>query len=287
MCYINYGIAVMKRIICLAFIFLFASPAFASSTFTQEQKGEIGKIASDYLIEHPKFLIEASKKLQQQQMQDQQRKVADLIIGKKPGSGSIKQLLDTKATPWTGNGDGDVAIIEFFDYQCMFCSKVNPAFELLEKSDKNVKFIFKDYPIFGSQWAASNYAANVGVKAFNQGGSMLYQKYHNQIFDSGKNEGKLKISDVNKVAQKLSIKLGSSKVSDKVHKVDLISSISENMKLGEKLQAMGTPFIIVLPVKGATVENMTVFSGYPANPQGGTKAAVKALQKAIEKARKK
>lgn len=274
----------MIRVCIILIMGLFISVAQASGTFTPEQKKQIGKISADYLVQHPDFLLKASKKLQEQQMKKQQESFAKIVAGQSPlGKKVPKQLLQDKQTPFKGPANASVAVIEFFDYQCLFCSKVNPAFEALEKKNSHIKFIFKDYPIFGSQWAPSNYAANVGMLAFRQGGSQLYMKYHNRIFDSNKYEGKLQDSDIKKIAEDLHIDLSDahSSITSK-----LLPSIQQNMTLGKQLEIMGTPFIIVMPVEGANVDNITVFSGYPANPQAGTKAAVDALQKAIDKAGK-
>jgi len=273
------------RILVALMMSFFVCLAFADSQFSAGQKEQIGKIAADYLVAHPEFLIQASKVLQERQQKEQQTALSKTISGYGKGGKKIhSQLLSDSHTPFVGPKNGSVAVIEFFDYQCLFCNKVNPAFEAIEKNNPNVKFIFKDFPIFGERWAPSFYAANVGVMAFKQGGSALYKQYHNAIFDSGKDEGKLKFADINKIAQSLKINLGTNKVSDESAKVKPADSVKANMQLGGQLQIMGTPFIIVMPRQGANVDNITVFQGYPANPQAGKKAAVDALQKAIAKA---
>lgn len=267
----------------------------AEKRFSVEEKKEIGKIATDYLVEHPEFLIQASKKLQAQQAQKQRDNYVQLVMGNgKTGKEVPQKLLHDSDTPYVGPDNAKVAVIEFFDYQCVFCSKVAPALEQLikDKTNSDVKFIFKDYPIFGSQWDASDYAANISKIAFDQGGGELYHQYHNKIFGTGKDEGQLTIKDINEVAKSLKIKLGkymhsdSSKEKDaKKEKVELLPSIEQNMKFGNSLDIMGTPFIIVMPVNGANKDNVTVFSGYPSDPQKGVSAAVKAMQDAIDKAK--
>ncbi|MFA6032152.1 MAG: DsbA family protein, partial [Myxococcota bacterium] len=44
----------------------------------------------------------------------------------------------------------DVTIVMFSDYQCPFCRKVHPVVENLMASDKKVKLVYRDWPIFGA-----------------------------------------------------------------------------------------------------------------------------------------
>lgn len=53
------------------------------------------------------------------------------------------------SSPYAGNANGDVKMIYFFDYRCGFCRKNHPTITKLLDEDKNLKIIFKEYPIFG------------------------------------------------------------------------------------------------------------------------------------------
>ena len=66
--------------------------------------------------------------------------------------------------------------------------------------------------------------------------------------------------------------------------IPLLPAIEKNKSLGRDLGIRGTPFIVVMPTQGANAHNTTVFAGYPTNPADGMDMAVKALQKAIDKA---
>ena len=285
----------MTRSLITFFIALFAT-VVAAKEFTASEKEQIGKIASDYLVENPNFLIEASKKLQQQQMEEQQSNYAKSALEKD----NLKRLIQNTSTPYIGPKNAKVVVIEFFDYQCLFCSKIAPSLLTAVKDNPDVKFIFKDYPIFGEQWKASNYAANVGIHAFKQGGSKLYHKYHDAIFATGKDEGKLQVADINKIAKKFKVAIANA-AEDKAKsrkskaenasdsaagsdKIALLATVEDNMELGKDMHIQGTPFIIVMPTEGATKENTTVFAGYPVPPSKGEAAATQAIQDAIDKA---
>jgi protein-disulfide isomerase len=51
--------------------------------------------------------------------------------------------------PAVGNPDGDITIVEFFDFQCPFCRKVHPELRKVMKEDSKVRVVYKDWPVFG------------------------------------------------------------------------------------------------------------------------------------------
>ncbi|MFZ9036398.1 MAG: thioredoxin domain-containing protein [Francisellaceae bacterium] len=185
-----------------------------------------------------------------------------------------KMLLDDAKTPTVGPKDAKVAVIEFFDYQCVFCHKMAPAIEKIMENNPNVKYIFKEFPIFGQRWEASQYAAEMGIAAYMLDGSETYLKYHNAVFASGKDEGKLTKADVNKAATQAGIDVTKAQalITSKKVKEDIASDMALGMS---KLNIMGTPYVIVMPTSGADAGNITVIPGY---------AQEKDVQAAIDKA---
>jgi protein-disulfide isomerase len=51
--------------------------------------------------------------------------------------------------PVAGNPDGDITIVEFFDYQCPYCRKLEPELGQVVHDDGKVRLIWKDWPILG------------------------------------------------------------------------------------------------------------------------------------------
>ncbi len=52
--------------------------------------------------------------------------------------------------PATGNLDGDISIVEWFDYQCPYCRKLEPELRQVVEDDGKVRLVLKDWPILGS-----------------------------------------------------------------------------------------------------------------------------------------
>ena len=221
-----------------------AAPA---PVFTPEQESQIGKIAADYLVAHPEVLVQVSRTLQQQQQARQQMAIAVRVMDNQDA------LLRDKDTPAVGPENAGVAVIEFFDYQCIYCSKLAPELESVMKASPDVRFIFKEWPIFASRWENSEKAAERGLDVWKQKGAAGYMTYHNALYHSGHNEGQLTIDDIG-AAAKAAGATGEAQG-------DYRSLLESNNTLAQALELTGTPGLIVMPVKGATPKNITVFPG--------------------------
>ena len=226
----------------------FSSTAHASApqpVFSPEQEARIGEIAADYLVSHPEILVTVSNKLQEQQETRKQKMFALNVMENQAN------LLHDPDTPAYGPDTAKVAVIEFFDYQCVFCSRFAPELEKVMKAQPDVRYLFKEWPIFGGRWEASLQAAQQGLTVWQQKGPQAYVTYHNAIYATGHNEGKLTAEDILAAASKAG--LAASVPGDHT------ASLEKNSNLAEELGLTGTPGIVVMPVSGATPDTITVF----------------------------
>ncbi len=230
--------------------------------FTAEQEARIGQIAGEYLLAHPEILVQVSQKLQQQQHARAQLRFAIKVMEHQG------ELLNDPDTPSTGPDDAAVAVIEFFDYQCIFCSQLAPVMEQIMGDSPDVRFIFKEWPIFAQKWPASENAALQGISIWKEHGGKAYMAYHNGLYRTGHNEGKLTAADIDAVTASAGLKV---QPAGDHHDV-----LARTDALAQALDLTGTPGIIVMPVKNATPDAITVFPGM---------ATAEQLQAAIVKAR--
>ncbi|BAJ00352.1 DsbA family protein [Shewanella violacea] len=261
----------MKKILIPILIALGVSGCDAGkldiTDLNQDQKDQLGQIASDYLIQHPEFLIKASEKL------NQQKKAEMAQHSTETAKAMVKQLTQDEKTPFIGPKDAKVSVIEFFDYQCVFCAKITPIVNQLIQDNSDVKFVFKETPIFAQRWESSLYAAKMGQWIFEQKGSEAYASYHDNLFATGKNEGKLTKEDIDKQAQSAGVQVADFKMSEL--KAD---GINENFQLFSELGFQGTPALIVMPTSNPSIENIKIIGGF--DPEG-LKAAIAAIKKNI------
>jgi protein-disulfide isomerase len=64
--------------------------------------------------------------------------------------------------PVAGNASGDISIVEYFDYQCPYCRKVEPELRQVVHDDGKVRLIWKDWPILGSMSVTAARLAQAG-----------------------------------------------------------------------------------------------------------------------------
>ena len=62
---------------------------------------------------------------------------------------SRDSVLKDPGIPAAGNPQGDITIVEYFDYQCPYCKKVHPVLSEVVKDDGKIRLVYKNWPIFG------------------------------------------------------------------------------------------------------------------------------------------
>ena len=138
-------------VICISSV----AVAFAEQ-FTNDQKTEIETIIHDYLINNPEVIEKAQEELDRRK-EEEARIRAEKLISDKEGLlfSSTKQAL-------MGNPEGDITLVEFFDYNCGFCKRAFADVLKIIEEDDQIKVIMKEFPILGEQ---SVEAAQISIVA--------------------------------------------------------------------------------------------------------------------------
>lgn len=218
------------------------------SKLTAQDKEEIGKIAKDYMVAHPELLIEMSDGLKAKQQEAQAKQLEE---NTKIAIAMHEQILNDKDTPFIGPENAKIAVVEFFDYNCVYCSRVAPELKVIMKNNPDIKFIFKEMPIFENRFPSSKLAAQVANKVFKEKGNEAYLKFHDAIYETKHFEGELTTADIQKAAKLVG-------VDPKVKADDFTDKIETNMKLSEKLGIHGTPSFIFMPTANQNPDNTLI-----------------------------
>jgi protein-disulfide isomerase len=162
------------RAILIAFALLLAAVGgyalkeFAAARDSTEApaSSSIDQQISQYLKDHPDEVL-AALKLAQANAEKQKEVDAQLAVAEKQD-----QIFNNPADPVVGNVNGDVTVVEFFDYRCPYCKQVSDSLMTLVKDDPNVKVVYKELPILGP---GSLVAAKIALAAHRQG---KYEQVH-------------------------------------------------------------------------------------------------------------
>jgi protein-disulfide isomerase len=166
--------------------------------------------------------------------------------------GGVKVLLDpprqevTVAAndPVRGPANAPVTIIEYSDYQCPFCARVNPTLDRVrqEYGDK-VRIVFKDFPLPNHLEAPK--AAEAAYCAGDQG---KYWEMHDRLFA---NQQALQLPALKQHA--VSVGLNAAAFNECLESGKHTARVADNLKAGEALGVGSTPTLYVngRPVVGA------------------------------------
>jgi protein-disulfide isomerase len=189
----------------------------------------IEKTVRNYIMTHPEILPEAMAALQ---------------------SRETKKLLDTNRarieTPfgraWAGAENGDVTLVQFFDYNCGYCRTALPDIDRLLAEDKQLKIVYRELPILSE---ASDIAARASLAVAQAGGD--YLKFHRALYAIARSDR----AEIDAAVISAGVNPGS------INTDKIAAEITANLDLQRQLQLTGTPSWVV----GDTVLNGAVGYG--------------------------
>jgi protein-disulfide isomerase len=222
----------MKRLAGAAAALVMLALPVAAQEFSAPQKGEIESIIKEYLISHPEVLQEAIAEL------DKRQAAADIEKAKSAVSSNAETLFNSTRQVVLGNPQGDVTMVEFFDYNCGFCKKAMSDMLELMKDDPKLKVILKEFPVLGP---GSVEAAKVAVAVRMQDKSgKKYLDFHQKLLGGRGQADKARALAVAKEVGMDMKRIDTDLASDEVK-----LSLEESLKLAETLGLNGTPSYIV------------------------------------------
>ncbi len=200
----------------------------AVGKFSTSDRADIEKIIKEYLLNNPEILYEVQTALETKMEKEQAEKT------KKAIAENAKAIYRDPNAALAGNPDGDITVVEFFDYNCGYCKRGFADIAKLIKADPNVRVVFKEYPILS---ADSEKAAMVALAAQQQG---KYWEVHQKLILA---RGRVTEASALKAAEEVGVdmdKLKADMESDAVK--DEIEGVK---KLARDMGINGTPHFLV------------------------------------------
>jgi protein-disulfide isomerase len=208
-----------------------AAPASAQS-FSGEQRGEIERIVKEYLLSHPELLQDVMAELEKRQTLAEAEKHRAAV---KEHSATI---FSSPRQVTLGNAQGDVTVVEFFDYNCGYCKRAMADMLDLLQNDAKLKFVLKEFPVLGE---GSVQAAQVAAAARMQDkGGKKYLEFHQKLLGGRGTADKTRALAVAKEVGFDMARIEKDMTSDEVK-----AQLEESFKLAEALGLNGTPSYVV------------------------------------------
>jgi protein-disulfide isomerase len=209
-----------------------AVPARADlTTMTPAERESFRAEVKAYLLEHPDVLIEAMDVLSARQAeQDAQNDIALVQT-------HAAEIFNDPASWSGGNPEGDITVVEFTDYRCGYCRKAYDEVAELVKSDGNIRFVVKEYPILGEESLVS---ARFAIAVRQLGGDALYEKAHDALISL---RGNPTPETLGQLARDLGLDPAGTLA--RMDSAEVTAVIAANHALGEQLRINGTPTFVI------------------------------------------
>ena len=143
--------------------------ASTHDVFTPEERQAFEGIVRDYLLNNPDVILDVLNILKERQRLAASQQSQQQLVTRR------EDILNDPGSPVGGNPDGDVTIVEFFDYRCPYCRTVAPRLAQLLEEDEGIRFVYKEWPILGP---VSEVASRAALASREQG---LYEEFHEAL----------------------------------------------------------------------------------------------------------
>jgi protein-disulfide isomerase len=164
--------------------------------------------------------------------------------------------------PSLGNANGDLTVVEYFDYQCPYCKKMAPELAQLVREDGHIRLVLKDWPIFG---AISTAAAELALAAKYQN---KYAEAHDALIGA---EGKLTKASIADLLAKAGVDVDLAIKDLQSHQKTIDDLLARNEAQADAFGFQGTPGFIVGTFRVPGVVEMTVFKQIVADARARAK----------------
>lgn len=212
---------------------LMASTALAGGlgTMSDDERAAFRAEVKQYLIENPEVLMEAMQVLQDRQDRlaaDQDQKTLS----------DNKDFLFNDPDSWVGgNPNGNITVVEFMDYRCGYCRKAYAEVADLVKTDGNIRFVVKEFPILGDDSVAS---ARFAIAMRILHGDDAYAATHDALIT-------LRGTPDADTLGRLAVQMGydAQPVLDMMNDAKVTAIIAANHAVAAQLNITGTPTFVV------------------------------------------
>lgn len=222
------GILFLIGCAMLAASLVFPAPPADAETEDAPDRAAIETIVREYLLQNPEIVREALEELERRQAEETASRQRDAIAAQK------NSLYGTEDLIVIGNPDGDVTLVEFFDYNCGFCKRAHGDLVALMESDPNLRVVFKEWPFLSQE---SVDAAKVSLAASRQG---RYREFHEALLLG---HGTANEARALEIAEAMGYDMD--RIRADMNSPQVLATLEQNMVLADTIGVTGTPAYVV------------------------------------------
>jgi protein-disulfide isomerase len=209
-----------------------AAAILPAAAISPTERPEIEKIVKEYLLANPEVLRDAMIELERRQAAAEATKRASAV------KANEKLIYNSPRGVVIANAQGDVSIVEFFDYNCGYCKRALDDMITMTKADPKLKFILKEFPVLGP---GSEEAARVAVAVRMQDKSgAKYANFHRILLSA---RGEANGARARAAAKEAGADMAQLEKDLKTEEIE--ATLQESLALAEALNISGTPSYVI------------------------------------------
>lgn len=189
----------------------------------------LNPMIEDYLLSNPRILQRLSQAL------EQEIRTAETEEARAAIASLRTEIFEDPDHVVLGNPEGDVTLVEMFDYNCGYCRQALPDIATLIAEDPNLRVILKEFPILSE---GSVEAAKVGIAVTRAGGD--YWQFHQKLFT-----GRGQVNGATALAAAQEIGLNRVELAMEMESPAVTGVIDKNYDIARGLRISGTPTFII------------------------------------------
>ena len=199
---------------------------FGFSVFSENVDEKIKK----FILDNPEIILQSLENFEKKKIAEKKRLNNQIIADNK------KLIFNSKNGMYSGNLESKNVIIEFFDYNCSYCKKAHKDILKIEENQKNVKVIYKNFPILSESSKKLAEIALLIAKESNE----KFNKFHNLIMNTRGLVNKDQLKDI-----LVGLGIDQDKLESNLNSEYIKNQLLKDRELAEKLALRGTPAFIV------------------------------------------
>ncbi|WP_421722968.1 DsbA family protein [Bauldia sp.] len=197
---------------------------------SDQQKREVETTIRSHLIANPEIIRDAMEEFQRRQEEaEREAQMAAIEVNKDLLFSSERQVV-------LGNPDGDVTIVEFFDYNCGFCRRALDDMKRLIEEDENLRVVLKEFPVLGE---GSVEAAQVSIAVSLVAPDKIEEFHEALLTQPGQVNGAIAIA----VAEEFGIDTDA--LLEQIDADEVDDTLTEVFTLANELSLTGTPSYVL------------------------------------------
>ncbi len=205
--------------------------AFDLTEMSDDERTALRGEIRSYLMENPQVIMDAVAVLEEQQAKAEAESELGMVAA------NAKDIFEDPTSWVGGNPEGDITLVEFTDYRCGYCRKAHGEVEQLLKSDGNIRFIVKEFPILGQDsMTSARFALAVKMTA----GDDAYKTVHDALIAL---KGPVSAAALTRIAKDAGIDADTAMA--KMDSKEVTDIITANHELAQRLQISGTPTFVL------------------------------------------